>query len=187
MSTKTKPKRKAAKKKAAKPAIDPFNRQVGAFVRALRKEKGWTGTKLAAKVDLTQAQLSRLENGFQGFRSHTLRTFAQQLGVKPFYLYMNEAERALWDKVNGKAKASGAKAAAKKPAAKKPAAKSKAKAKPKAKAKAKAKSAAKPAVKPVAKSQPKPSAKAAAPKPKNQPAPAPAKQASAPAAAAVPF
>jgi len=69
-----------------KVAID--SREIGSRVSKLREHLGITSTELAAKVNLSQAQISRLENGLQGFRSHTIAKIAEALGVKPIYFFM---------------------------------------------------------------------------------------------------
>jgi transcriptional regulator with XRE-family HTH domain len=71
---------------------------IGQKVRALRVKLGITGTRLARKVRLTQAQVSRLETGQQGFRSEVLMRFARVLGVAPAYFFV-EGEDASAAKV----------------------------------------------------------------------------------------
>ena len=71
---------------------------IGARVRAIRKELGLTTTTLAKKVRISQAQISRLENGRQGFRSGTLVRIANALKVPPFRLFMTDREWARWKK-----------------------------------------------------------------------------------------
>jgi len=66
---------------------------IGRRLRELRTRKGLTTVTLAKKVKLSQAQISRLENGLQGFRSETLRKLARVLGVPPVY-FMLEGEDA---------------------------------------------------------------------------------------------
>ena len=39
----------------------------GKFIRELRKGKGWTLTKLAAKLEMDSANLSKVENGKRDF------------------------------------------------------------------------------------------------------------------------
>ena len=56
------------------------NRDIGARVSALRQERKMTTTDLARRVGISQAQISRLENGLQGFRSGTLLKMAKALG-----------------------------------------------------------------------------------------------------------
>ena len=53
-------------------------------------------TALAAKVGISQAQVSRLENGQQGFRSGTLVKLAKALKVSPFRLLMTDVEWGKW-------------------------------------------------------------------------------------------
>ncbi len=74
-------------------------KEIGATVKALRSERGLTPTSLAGKVGISQAQVSRLENGQQGFRSGTLVKLAKALKVPPFRLFMTDKEWARWQKV----------------------------------------------------------------------------------------
>ena len=71
-------------------------KEIGATVKAIRTELGMTTIKLAAKVGISQAQISRLENGQQGVRSGTLVKLAKALKVPPFRLFMTEKEWAKW-------------------------------------------------------------------------------------------
>ncbi len=71
-------------------------KDIGATVRAIRTELGLTTTVLASKVGISQAQISRLENGQQGFRSGTLVKLAKALKVPPFRLFMTDKEWAKW-------------------------------------------------------------------------------------------
>lgn len=64
---------------------------IGHRVRELRKKQGLTTVTLAKKLRMSQAQISRLENGLQGFRSITLNRIAKVLGVPPIY-FLVEAE-----------------------------------------------------------------------------------------------
>ncbi len=73
-------------------------KEIGATVRTLRSDLGQTTTDLADKVGISQAQVSRLENGQQGFRSDTLIRIAKALKVPPFRLMMTEKEWAKWKK-----------------------------------------------------------------------------------------
>ena len=70
--------------------------QIGDIVRARRAELDMTTTVLATKVGISQAQISRLENGQQGFRSGTLVKIAKVLKVPPFRLFMTDAEWKRW-------------------------------------------------------------------------------------------
>ena len=72
------------------------SKDIGATVKVLRTELGMTTSALAAKVGISQAQISRLENGQQGFRSGTLVKLAKALKVPPFRLFMTEKEWAKW-------------------------------------------------------------------------------------------
>jgi len=63
-------------------------------MREVRKQKGMTTTKLAEKVGITQAQVSRLENGHQGFRSATLEKIAKALKV-PAVVLATDDEKVL--------------------------------------------------------------------------------------------
>ena len=85
-----------AKKKTKKQGLDN-----GGNVRRLRMALGMTTTGLADKVDISQAQVSRLENGKQGFRSGTLVRIAKALKVRPWVLYMTEVEQAAAEKSIG--------------------------------------------------------------------------------------
>ncbi len=73
-------------------------KDIGKTVRALRTELGITTTKLADMVRVSQAQISRLETGQQGFRSPTLVKIAKALKVPPFRLFMTDKEWAKWKK-----------------------------------------------------------------------------------------
>ncbi len=73
-------------------------KDIGATVRAIRSELGLTTTGLADKVGISQAQVSRLENGLQGFRSGTLIKIAKALKVPPFRLFMTDKEWAKWER-----------------------------------------------------------------------------------------
>ena len=71
-------------------------KDIGATVRARRTELSLTTTDLAKKVKISQAQISRLENGQQGFRSGTLVKIAEVLKIPPFRLFMTDAEWKRW-------------------------------------------------------------------------------------------
>ncbi len=55
-----------------------------------------TQRTLARKAGGSQAQLTRLENGQQGFRSSTLVKIAKALKVPPFRLLMTDKEWVQW-------------------------------------------------------------------------------------------
>lgn len=67
-------------------------KDIGRRVQTLRKRRGLTMRELADKTGLSQGQVSRLENGRQGFRSATLMRVAKALDVQPYRLYLPEAE-----------------------------------------------------------------------------------------------
>ena len=67
--------------------LSSFNAEIGERVRTIRKAKGITTTELAQMVGMSQAQISRLENGKQGYRSATLSKIANALHAKvPFLI-----------------------------------------------------------------------------------------------------
>jgi transcriptional regulator with XRE-family HTH domain len=66
------------------------SRVIGRKVSALRGKLNMSATELAKRVGISQAQISRLENGKQGFRSNTLNRIAKALGVKPIYFFLEE-------------------------------------------------------------------------------------------------
>ena len=68
------------------------NVAIGTKLHRLRKKLGYTTTSLAKKVGVSQAQISRLENGKQGFRSATLTRISKALGVKPVYFFLDEKD-----------------------------------------------------------------------------------------------
>jgi transcriptional regulator with XRE-family HTH domain len=67
---------------------------IGDRVQALRNEKGMSSTTLAKKVGISQAQISRLESGAQGWRSITLQKTADALGVTVGFLYSDKGSVA---------------------------------------------------------------------------------------------
>lgn len=66
---------------------------IGKNVKGFRTAKKMTTTELAKRAGVSQAQISRLENDQQGFRSSTVIALAQALGVKPWALFMTDSER----------------------------------------------------------------------------------------------
>ncbi len=68
------------------------NRNIGLKITRLREAQGLTTTQLAERVGISQAQISRLENGKQGFRSATLSKIANALGVKMSFFFQEEGE-----------------------------------------------------------------------------------------------
>ncbi len=69
-------------------------RNIAKKIKDLRTQLGISGPELAKKVGVTQAQISRLENGLQGFRADTLLRFSKAFGVPPVYFFVdgNEAQ-----------------------------------------------------------------------------------------------
>jgi len=54
---------------------------LGAVLRARREDAGMTMQEFAAKCNLSQAQISRIETGNQGFRLDTLLQIGRVLGA----------------------------------------------------------------------------------------------------------
>lgn len=82
------------KKKAAKKGNGLTSAEIGNTMRQLRTGMGMTTTVFAQKVGISQAQVSRLECGQQGFRSGTAIKIAQVLKIRPWALFMTPDERA---------------------------------------------------------------------------------------------
>ncbi len=57
------------------------DKDIGAAILEEMGKQALTTTELAEKVGISQAQISRLQTGKQGFRSSTLRRIAKALGV----------------------------------------------------------------------------------------------------------
>ncbi|MBN1808653.1 MAG: helix-turn-helix transcriptional regulator [Planctomycetes bacterium] len=76
-------------------------KDIGKTVKTLRLERGLSTTTLARKVGISQAQISRLENGLQGFRSDTVFRIAKALRIPPFRLFMTEKEWDAWESASG--------------------------------------------------------------------------------------
>jgi transcriptional regulator with XRE-family HTH domain len=68
------------------------NAEMGLRLTRLREARGHTTVSLGRQVGLSQAQVSRLENGRQGFRSATITRIAEALGVPAFYFFMDDDE-----------------------------------------------------------------------------------------------
>lgn len=66
------------------------HKTIGRKVRDLRLKLGLGVVDLAKKAKVSQGQVSRLENGQQGFRSATLLRFAKALGVPPIYFFTDQ-------------------------------------------------------------------------------------------------
>ena len=74
------------------------NRDIGSRVSTVRQDRKMTTTELAERVGISQAQISRLENGLQGFRSDTLFKIAKALGKPPFYFMMNDKQWGAYER-----------------------------------------------------------------------------------------
>ncbi len=66
------------------------NLAIGGKITKLRTKRDLTTTELAKMVGISQAQISRLENGKQGFRSATLTKIAQALEVHPVWFFLED-------------------------------------------------------------------------------------------------
>ena len=71
-------------------------KDIGKTVRAIRTDKGLVTTKLATMVGISQAQISRLENGQQFGGRCGFPYAAKALKVPPFRLFMTDKEWAKW-------------------------------------------------------------------------------------------
>ena len=66
------------------------DKDIGRRIIQLRNKRDLTTTELARMVGISQAQISRLENGKQGFRSATLSKIAEALNVDVVYFFIDE-------------------------------------------------------------------------------------------------
>lgn len=55
----------------------------GHFIREWREHRHLTQESVAARVEMSVPQISKLERGLQGYRQSTLEQFAQALGCEP--------------------------------------------------------------------------------------------------------
>lgn len=55
----------------------------GHFIREWREHRNLTQESVAARVEMSVPQISKLERGLQGYRQTTLEHFAQALGCEP--------------------------------------------------------------------------------------------------------
>jgi len=81
---------KGSKNKVKVSSQTDIERKIGKKMLELRAKLGITTTELAVKLNMSQAQISRLENGHQGFRGKTLEKISAALGVKPVYFYTDD-------------------------------------------------------------------------------------------------
>ncbi len=65
-------------------------KRIGARIRELRTKMGYTIASLSKKAGISGAQVSRLENGLQGFRSRTLSKIAEALDVPVIYFHVDD-------------------------------------------------------------------------------------------------
>jgi len=82
------PKKKSAKSKLKRVGrvgrqVRDFNRAIGEKIAELSEQRGGNTITLAKAIGLSQAQVSRLQNGLQGYRSGTLLKIAKALDVNP--------------------------------------------------------------------------------------------------------
>ncbi len=73
---------------------DWLTHRIAYRVQERRRELTLTTTELGRMVGISQAQISRLENGVQGFRSSTLSKIAKALIVNPAYFVVEDLELA---------------------------------------------------------------------------------------------
>ena len=78
--------------------VDKFHRMIGRRIMRFRELSNLTTTELAKRVGISQAQISRLENAKQGFRSATLQKIADDLSVSVLAFVLPEECEILSDK-----------------------------------------------------------------------------------------
>jgi transcriptional regulator with XRE-family HTH domain len=74
---------------------------LGRNLKKLRDERKFSQVALARLVGVSQAQISRLEDGQQGFRSDVVMRISKALKVRPWVLFMTDVERAAATKTIG--------------------------------------------------------------------------------------
>jgi transcriptional regulator with XRE-family HTH domain len=67
-----------------------IDEHLGAMIRGLRKQRGWTLEKLAADIDTDSGNLSRIERGLQSAPTATLARLAKAFGVSTARLFSTE-------------------------------------------------------------------------------------------------
>lgn len=67
-------------------------KEIGRLVKETRLRLGLTMTKFAQRVGVSQAQISRLEDGQQGFRTRTMQRIAEALDT-PFVIYFGPKKK----------------------------------------------------------------------------------------------
>lgn len=65
---------------------------IGKLVKDIRNNSGLTMTEFAKKVGVSQAQISRLEAGQQGFRTSTMQRIAEALNT-PIIIYFGPKDQ----------------------------------------------------------------------------------------------
>ncbi len=68
------------------------NKSIGSKIARLRKQMNLSTTELARRAGLSQPQISRLENGKQGFRSETIARISKALGVNSAYFFLEQLD-----------------------------------------------------------------------------------------------
>jgi transcriptional regulator with XRE-family HTH domain len=67
--------------------------EIGRVVKEIRESIGMSMIRFARKVGISQAQVSRLEDGQQGFRTHTMQKIAIALDT-PIVIYFGPKRKA---------------------------------------------------------------------------------------------
>jgi len=67
-------------------------KEIGKLVKETRGKLGLTMTQFAKRVGVSQAQISRLEDGQQGFRTKTMQRIAEALGI-PVVIYFGPKKK----------------------------------------------------------------------------------------------
>ncbi len=67
----------------ARSKLGKYRAHLGATIRRVRERKGWTQTQLAAKAELPQPHVSRIETGEHAPTFMTISKIAGALGVRP--------------------------------------------------------------------------------------------------------
>jgi transcriptional regulator with XRE-family HTH domain len=68
---------------ARKPALDPHLKIIGARIRAIREDRGWSQEHLADVAGIDRSYMSGIERGVRNFGILHLFTLAKALKVKP--------------------------------------------------------------------------------------------------------
>src|SRR5260370_18876607 len=70
----------------SRPQPSAFSRAIGARLRDLREERGWTQRELDSRLGILQSKLSKYESGTHQPSLHTLVRMANLFGVSTDYL-----------------------------------------------------------------------------------------------------